>query len=233
MRILPVDGRSIAAATVANQAANEFASSLAKPASANAASPPHDPPPPNRNAPAPVATGNVDYYRQRLADFERRNPGMTPPDYYMGYGDKYAHRFADLGPLQLSSAGLAWRDRTLMALQNAIEAKRIEDPAGFAQLECDPEAFKAFAYATHTDAYIDSGLFDLSAQDLAVIAMTPDIQDVLSQDGLRGWKETISELRPADVADIAKATIVDGKEGVARVVYSEAKKIWDGMRFTF
>ena len=39
--------------------------------------------------------GDVTYYRARNDDFIRRNPGRTPPDYYLEYGDKYAHRFTD------------------------------------------------------------------------------------------------------------------------------------------
>ena len=160
----------------------------------------------DKNTPAPVETGTRDYYLNRKKDFERRNPGMTAPAYYQDYGNKYANRFADLNSSDLSPAGLAWRDRTLKALQEAIETKRREDPAGFAALERDPEKFKQFAYESHPKAYIDSGLFDLSAQDLATIAATPDIKDVLSQDGMKGWWDTMRQVRPGDVADIAKAT---------------------------
>lgn len=162
----------------------------------------------DRNAaPAEVQTGTTEYYRQRHNDFMRRNPGMTPPDYYLNYGDKYAHRFAALTDRDLSSEGLAWRDRTLKSLQEAIEERRRTDPEGFAELERDPEKFKAFAYATHPDAYVNSGLFDLSVQDLTAIAMTPDIGDVLSADGLKGWVDTAIKLRPDDVVDIGRATV--------------------------
>jgi len=157
---------------------------------------------PPANDPAPVEVGTREYYQQRLADFELRNPGMTPPDYYMGYGDKYMERFAELDSTDLSSEGLAWRDRTTTALQTAIEDYRIRDPEGFADLERDSDAFRRFAFASHPDAYVDSGLYDLSVQDLSVIALTPDINDVLSQEGIDQTKITIGKLDADDVPEI-------------------------------
>jgi hypothetical protein len=211
MTVYPVGGSSANSQTVTNSSATNFDASINFAGS-------------DRNNPAPVATGNRDYYENRRKDFERRNPGMTPPAYYMEYGDKYAKRFSDLNSSNLSPAGLAWRDRTLKALQEAIETKRREDPAGFAALERNPEAFKAFAYGTHPNAYIKSGLFDLSAQDLSVIATTPDIKDVLSQDGMKGWWDTMKQMRPGDVADIAKATWKQATESAKPVI--ENGKEW-------
>jgi hypothetical protein len=171
------------------------------------AMPAQDPPAPaDRDRPLSVATGNIDYYQQRADDFRRRNPGLEPPDYYLEYGDKYAQRFASLDASDLSPAGLAWRDKTLEALQEAIETKRREDPAGFAELERDPEAFKAFAYATHPDAYVDSGLFHLPAQDIMVIAATPDIGDVLTSEGIVQSLVTLGKLSRFEAADIAVST---------------------------
>lgn len=157
---------------------------------------------PPANDPAPVEVGTREYYQQRLADFEQRNPGMKPPDYYMGYGDKYMERFAELDATDLSPEGLAWRDRTTTALQTAIEDYRIRDPQGFADLERDSDAFRRFAFASHPDAYVDSGLYDLSVQDLSVIALTPDINDVLSQEGIDQTKITIGKLDIDDVPEI-------------------------------
>ena len=58
------------------------------------------------NLPAEIPTGTRDYYRKRYDDFVRRNPGMTPPSYYLEYGQKYCDRFSSLGPKDLSPAGL-------------------------------------------------------------------------------------------------------------------------------
>lgn len=156
--------------------------------------------------PAPVTTGTADYYEQRVADFQLRNPGMDPPDYYMGYGDKYMERFQSLDGSDLSSDGLAWRDATTLALQTAIEDYRIRDPEGFAELERNPEAFREFAFGTHPDAYVDSGLYDLPVQDLMVIAATPDVGDVLSQEGIDQTLITVGLFSPGDLPEVALDT---------------------------
>jgi hypothetical protein len=161
------------------------------------------------DAPAAVPTGTDSYYRDRYIDFVKRNHGVQPPYYYLDFGEKYMQRFMALDTEHLSADALSWRDRTRVALQEAMEAKRREDPKAFAVLERDPEAFKAFAYGTHADAYVNSGLFDLCAQDIAVIATTPDIGDILTSDGLKGWRDTIRKLRVHDVVDIGRATVAE------------------------
>ncbi len=160
-----------------------------------------------RNLPAEVPTGTVDYYRRRHDDFVRRNPGVTPPAYYLEYGQKYLERFNNLGPGELSPKGLEWRDKTLKALQEAIEAKRMEDPVAFAQLERDPEAFKRFCYDTHSHAYVQSGLFKLPAQDLLAIATTPDFKDLLTRDGLRQVGDVLAQMRFSDLVRIGGNTL--------------------------
>ena len=160
-----------------------------------------------RNLPAEVHTPSSDYYRQRYDDFVRRNPGVTPPDYYLNYGQKYLDKFSSLGPKDMSPAGLAWRDKTLKALQEAIESKRAEDPAAFAQLERDPAAFKKFCYDSHPDAYVHSGLFNLPAQDLVRIATTPELRDLLGKDGIRQTVDVIGRLKPEDLARIGTKTV--------------------------
>lgn len=160
-----------------------------------------------RNLPAEVRTPSDDYYKQRYDDFVRRNPGVTPPDYYLNYGQKYCDKFSSLTSKDMSPAGLEWRDKTLKALQEAMEAKRAEDPVAFAQLERDPEAFKKFAYDTHPDAYVKSGLFNLPAQDLVKIATTPELRDLLGKDGIKQTVDVIGRLRPDDLARIGGKTV--------------------------
>jgi hypothetical protein len=83
----------------------------------------------------------------------------------------------------------------------------MEDPVGFAQLERDPEAFKKFAYDSHPDAYVNSGLYELPAQDLVKIGTTPDLKDLFTKDGLRQVAVALSKMRPGDVADVAKESL--------------------------
>lgn len=167
-----------------------------------------------RNLPAEIPTGTRDYYKKRYDDFVRRNPGMKPPDYYLEYGQKYCDRFSSLGPKDLTPQGLEWRDRCLKSLQEAIETKRMEDPVGFAQLERDPEAFKKFAYDSHPDAYVQSGLYDLPAQDLLKIGTTPDLKDLFTKDGVRQIFVALGKMRPGDVADVAKESVKEAWKDV-------------------
>lgn len=162
--------------------------------------------PVHNDPPVAVQPGSSDYYQQRYDDFVARNPGVDPPDYYLGYGQKYAERFSSLDGRDLSPEGLAWRDATLVALQQAIEDKRTEDPEAFAELERDPEAFRRFAFGTHPDAYVESGLYDLPVQDLLVIAGTPDINDVLSQEGIDQSLITARMFGLGDAPDVLLST---------------------------
>jgi hypothetical protein len=134
--------------------------------------------------------GTLDYYKARHDDFVRRNPGKTPPDYYLNYGDKYANRFLKETAPKLSKEGQEWLQRTFVALQTKIEDMRQKDPAAFARLEQDPEAFRKFAYGTHPDAYVESGLGKLPPSDLVQIGLTPDVKDLLTKDGIAQMVET-------------------------------------------
>lgn len=131
----------------------------------------------------PSEGGDDGYYEKRAEDFQKRNPGAAPPDYYLSYGDKYLKRFNALRP-ELSRQGQSWQIRTKWQLQRAMEDAIARDPAGFAALELVGSAFRAFAFATHLDAYMNGGLSELSWRDRLVIAATPDPWDILSQEGL-------------------------------------------------
>ena len=88
--------------------------------------------------------------------------GLTPPSYYLDYGGKYCTAFTkDLRP-KLSPEGQAWCDATALALQDAIESHRAADPLGYVTLEKDDAAFTKFAFETHPDAYLNSGLDELA-----------------------------------------------------------------------
>ena len=115
--------------------------------------------------PAAIAiTGTPDWYYARHDDAEARlaGEGLTPPSYYLDYGGKYCTAFTkDLRP-KLSPEGQAWCDATALALQDAIESHRAADPLGYVTLEKDDAAFTKFAFETHPDAYLNSGLDELA-----------------------------------------------------------------------
>jgi len=150
-------------------------------------------------APGAIAvTGAYDFYTGRHNDFLNRYmvAGLTPPTYYLDYGGKYNLRFNNELRPRLTSAGQAWLDGTSLALQQGIENERSTNPEGFDCLEKDDPAFTAFAYGTHADAYLYSGLDNLNPFDLAMIGTTPDVQDLLTQAGLSQAVETGLRLLP-------------------------------------
>ena len=131
--------------------------------------------------PAAITPGTDKYYQLRARDFMRRHPEMSPPDYYLSYGDYYMRTL--LG-INFSDEGKAWAGRTRDALQRAIEKKRMEDPYGFDSLERDPDRFRDYAFSTHYKAYSDSGFYQLSAQDIIKPITHIKLHDLLSREGL-------------------------------------------------
>jgi hypothetical protein len=162
-----------------------------------------------RPLPAEVRTPSADYFRQRSDDFSRRNPGAAAPELYQGQGQKSLEKLASLGSKDLQPAGLAWRERAVKALQDAVELKRAADPAAFAQLERDPEAFKKFTADALTDACVRSGVLNLSAQDQVKLATTPELRALLGQDGVKQIAAAIGKLKPEDAARIGGKTLED------------------------
>lgn len=142
---------------------------------------------PEVHLPTPVAAnGDLGYYHARHADFTGRYPNNCPPppDYYLGYGNKYVTRFTLETAPRLTPEGQAWLGRARVNLQVAIENRREQDPEAFDQLEKNNAAFRSFCFGTHADAYWNAGLGDLNLFDLAQIGLTPDVPDLLAWDGV-------------------------------------------------
>lgn len=144
--------------------------------------------------PLAVPPGRLDYYRLRHDDFARRHPALTPPGYYLEFGDRYAHRFMIETARDLGPRGRSWVTRTLSLLQEKIERRRESDPLGFDALERDPAAFRAFAFDTHSDAYVEAGLAELPLEDLTRILTTPDLRDLLTFESVLEVDETKKSL---------------------------------------
>jgi hypothetical protein len=107
--------------------------------------------------PYPGAMGSDDYYDFRHKDFIARNPGRTPPDYYKQYGEKYFNRYHRETFRNLSPQGQNFVRIVGRALQKKIEERLRADPRKFAGLERVSSDFRRFGYATHPDAYCESG----------------------------------------------------------------------------
>lgn len=127
--------------------------------------------------------GNLDYYRFRLNDFTRRNPGSQPPDYYLNFGEKYLRRFRLEVRPNLTEQGQAFVDRVGVALQRRMETELQSDPVQFAELERNSVEFRRFAYETHVAAYCESGWGDLPLSDNQTIASSVDVSDFVRGTG--------------------------------------------------
>jgi len=138
--------------------------------------------------PTPVTpNGDLQYYNRRHTDFTGRYSDcadVTPPDYYLGYGMKYVSRFTNETNQRLTPEGQSWLIRARENLQLAIENRREADERDFDRMEKNNDEFRAFAFASHPDAYWEAGLGELSVFDLANIGATPDFADLLGWDGL-------------------------------------------------
>jgi len=129
--------------------------------------------------------GTNDYYKFRHEDFVKRY-GSAPPSYYLSYGGKYVEKFSNLKK-DLSSQGQKWVDKTRLALQVKMEKALASVPG----IELFNEGFQDMAFDTHPDAYIESGLFDLSVTDLFKIGKTPELKDLSSERGRKQILEVI------------------------------------------
>lgn len=159
-----------------------------------------------RAQPSEVRTPSADYFRQRADDFARRNPDAVAPELYQGQGQRSLEKLSSLGAKDLQPAGLAWRDRAVKGLQDAVEQKRAADPAGFAQLERDPEAFKKFTSEALSQACVQAGVLNLSAQDQVKLATTPELRDLLGKEGVKQIASKIGKLSSDDVARLGGKT---------------------------
>jgi hypothetical protein len=151
----------------------------------------------------PDLVGTCEYYDARHADFQRRNPDLEPPDYYLNYGKKYCDRFSEDTFPGLSGAGQEWDIKTRTNLQLAMEMGVLTGQEDFSQIEANPEEFLRFAFESHPSAYLDGGLADLPVNDLVMIGMTPDLSDLATQDGVSQIIATSERMVPEVALDTA------------------------------
>jgi hypothetical protein len=171
--------------------------------------------------PYPIWTGLVgskDYYIERNNDFKKRSK-KTPPDYYLNYGNKYCKAFSEKTKKNLSSKGKTWLEKTLVALQQSIEKKLKEDP----KIEADSTRFRKYAFDSHPDCYIKSGLFDLDALDIIQIANTPEWKEFAN---LETWAQMIEIVKKVDLKKAEKMSklTVDRVWNSAKGKFEEGKK---------
>lgn len=111
-----------------------------------------------------------------------------PSEYFRTYGLKYCKAF--LANTALSTQGKAWRDSTLVCLQESIVPKLDIS----ANPSCNCEQMRTIAFNTHVACYTKPGasICDLPASDVAAIAKTVDIQDLVDAAGWQQMRDVAS-----------------------------------------
>lgn len=198
-----------------------------------------------KKTPPSIPTGTCEYYKQRHDNFIQRhqydsksNPD-NPPDYYMNYGFKYCSRFKRETYDKLSSGGKKWLNRTLKLLQNFMEQGVVKknwiakintkfneklggDPSKFyTGIECRNGDFRAFAFATHPDAYDPTAMQTLPCSDLILIANTPDLKEWLSWDT---WQQAGYVAENMEISDVALGCAKEAAGSVADALDAMAEK---------
>ena len=183
--------------------------------------------------PAPKSIiGTKSYYVYRNDDFKKRT-GKASPDYYMNYGNKYCKAFSEKTRPSLTTQGKTWLDKTLVALQEAKEKKLKADP----KIEMDSPKFRKYAFDSHPDCYLKSGLLKLPVDDLVKIGFTPEFKEFFNLETWVQIIEIIKKFKPSDAVEIAKSTMnrvwdktkgefVSSKKTVAKALtnwYEDAK----------
>lgn len=105
-----------------------------------------------------------------------------PSEYFRAYGLKYCKAF--LSNASLTPQGKAWRDSTLVCLQESIVPKLDIS----ANPKCNCDEMRALAFSTHVACYTKPGasICDLPSSDVSSIAKTVDVKDLV--DGA-GWRQ--------------------------------------------
>ena len=86
---------------------------------------------------------------------------------------------------RLSNKGKLWIEQVTTLLQESLDKSITEmDDQDPNHPEKSDIQLKKTAFATHAPAYIKGGLLDLPLMDLVYIALTPNIEDLISKEGL-------------------------------------------------
>jgi hypothetical protein len=108
-----------------------------------------------------------------------------PSGYPIGYGLYYCEKFSALRS-QMSAAGQAWVTNTMLCLQSDL----VVYGDGLQTTTCS--AIKAYAFGTHADCYVKSGICTLSPTDWAKIIKTVSITELFSSlDALKATLQAV------------------------------------------
>lgn len=112
-----------------------------------------------------------------------------PTEYFRTYGLKYCKAF--LANSSLSAQGKAWRDSTLVCLQESIVPKLDIS----VNPKCNCGEMRTLAFNTHVACYTKPGasICDLPSSDVTAIAKTVDIKELVDGAGWRQMREIAAQ----------------------------------------
>ena len=134
----------------------------------------------------------------------------SPDEYMMSYGKAYCEKF--LGNADFSDAGKAWRDSTLVCLQEAIvpDLNIVEPPQA-----CNCSAMRQKAFDSHVACYTQPGksICDLPVDDLKQIQSIVAIKDTFSTEGWATMKQITQKCKDT-ATDPTRKTIWSAISGL-------------------
>jgi Stanniocalcin family len=138
-----------------------------------------------------------------------------PDGYAIGYGLKYCNLFTN-AKSKMSSSGQEWVTNTMLCLQNALV------PYGTGQQTLSCPALKTFAFDTHPNCYVNSGVCLLPPSDWEIIVGTVSLSELFgSLDALKATMQTVEGCAKMYAWLIEQGIIV-----VLKKAEDEAKSIW-------
>jgi len=198
--------------------------------------------------------GSCDYYCKRYKNYRDRHDDQhigscKAPDYYLDYGFKYCSRFRNMTYYKLTSEGRTWLLDTLADLQDFMEQgvvdrsyesktnldfnAEVTKKGGmeryYTGIECRNADFRAFAFATHPDAYRPKDMEKLPMEDLVTIATTPDLGEWIGRGSSATWEQAGVMWENMDVSEIFKKT----GERILDSATQTADEVWDGIERHF
>lgn len=144
---------------------------------------------------------NCNFYAQCLEKY--CSCGWTSSGYALSYGKKYCDRF--LSASTFSARGTAWRDSTLICLQESlVPLVPIDNPN-----KCDCNQIRQSALDSHVQCYtkLPNSICTLKPADLAIIDQVVDASDKYDTDGLIGLKNVLVTCMSQDPSFPAKALV--------------------------
>ncbi|MGE8131652.1 hypothetical protein ACQKQD_32330 [Methylobacterium sp. NPDC080182] len=149
--------------------------------------------------------------------FERYCPCSADKNYFTNYGKRYCEKF--IGRNDWSTQGVAWRDKTLLCLQEAIIPKLdLDHPE-----KCDCSKMKDFAFQTHISCYSQNtaSICRLPASDWSKIIQTIDTADLLDAYGAKqmlGIVNVCIGQQAGDIGNDIKEKWKQAKEKLSNII---------------